>query len=177
MLYGLLEVLSTVSADTEGLRYTSDVVYFLCPSLAGIPPWQPSSDDNPPRYTQSSQERSYCWLAPVRWGEAKATPPAYDEQRTQYEQDEGADILSEIDGRTVTTIPGLASGNAIGMALFPDASDLSLGDKAGRFGRGDMKPSLPIRSSRRPINQAMTPEFPTPEQDYLGANGYFSNFR
>ncbi|KAF2454258.1 hypothetical protein BDY21DRAFT_274619, partial [Lineolata rhizophorae] len=38
LLYGILQVVSTLAVDTEGLRYKG-TQYFLCPQLGGCPPW------------------------------------------------------------------------------------------------------------------------------------------
>ncbi|KAF1814168.1 hypothetical protein P152DRAFT_375075, partial [Eremomyces bilateralis CBS 781.70] len=39
LLYGILQVLSTISVDVSPLRYTQGVSYFLSPPLTGCPPW------------------------------------------------------------------------------------------------------------------------------------------
>ncbi|KAF2102720.1 hypothetical protein NA57DRAFT_31576 [Rhizodiscina lignyota] len=182
LLYGILQVLSTIAVDTEGLKYTKDVYYFLCPSLKDCPPWLPTSD-NPPRYIQSSQERSYCWEAPSRWVEHRATPPAYGEPRTMYDLHEGGAIRSELDGHNIGRMAGVPSPNNIGMALFPNINDLSLMDKGGVAGQDDiavrggaLKPSLPIRSPRRMASPTLGPTSLTPEQNDW-ASGYFGSFR
>ncbi|KAL1634300.1 hypothetical protein SLS56_002310 [Neofusicoccum ribis] len=74
LLYGILQVLSTLSVDTEGIKYKTDVSYFLSPSLENCPPWPPSRSLSGMRRVPSavavreaSQRQSHCWLAPLRW--------------------------------------------------------------------------------------------------------------
>lgn len=64
LLYGLLQVLSTLSVDTMGLRYKEGVDYFVSPSLKKCPPWGSSTRST---MTEATQQDSYCWRAPERW--------------------------------------------------------------------------------------------------------------
>ncbi|KAK7698716.1 hypothetical protein SLS57_012515 [Botryosphaeria dothidea] len=82
LLYGILQVLSTLSVDTEGIKHKADVPYFLSPSLENCPPWPPVRSLTGTRRAPSAvavreatQRQSHCWLAPLRWeggGEAAA---------------------------------------------------------------------------------------------------------
>ncbi|KAL0262480.1 hypothetical protein SLS55_001448 [Diplodia seriata] len=78
LLYGILQVLSTLSVDTEGLKYRTagnpDVQYFTSPSLDNCPPWPPARSLAGTRRAPSavsvreaSQRQSHCWTAPLRW--------------------------------------------------------------------------------------------------------------
>ncbi|KAL1643109.1 hypothetical protein SLS58_005078 [Diplodia intermedia] len=80
LLYGILQVLSTLSVDTEGLKYrtagNADVQYFTSPSLDNCPPWPPARSLAGTRRAHSSavstvreasQRQSHCWTAPLRW--------------------------------------------------------------------------------------------------------------
>lgn len=179
-LYGILQVLSNVSLDTEGMRFKDDIQYFVCPKLEGCPPWLNIHQyEEGPRYVPWSQARSYCFTAPERWGEAAniATPPAYDghNPRASYlEIDDNPEPINELDG-TQTAFPtrGISrmafrgemqtGPNSIGVALFPDVSDLKIDDSEMELERGSgrgnlkvpgglMKPQLPMQSSRRPMS-------------------------
>lgn len=81
LLYAMLQVLSTLSVDVSGLKYSDKIRYFACPSLDGLPPWRsPTHPHHHPNAapaaslaaTQSmadaTQAMSYCWTAPERWG-------------------------------------------------------------------------------------------------------------
>jgi hypothetical protein len=64
LLYGLLQVLATISVDTPSVRWTDDVQYFINPRLRGVPPWQTTGD---PPVEEASHQRSYCWQVPLKW--------------------------------------------------------------------------------------------------------------
>ncbi len=66
LLYGILQVLATVSVDTPGLRFVDRVQYFLNPPLRGTPPWRDKLEA-PPK--EASHEHSHCWLVPRTWEE------------------------------------------------------------------------------------------------------------
>ena len=66
LLYGILQVLATVSVDTPGLRFTEKVPYFLNPQLRGTPPWRGKKDVP----AETTHEHSYCWTVPSTWEEA-----------------------------------------------------------------------------------------------------------
>ncbi|KAK3077600.1 hypothetical protein LTS18_009803 [Coniosporium uncinatum] len=74
LLYGILQTLSTVSVDVEGLRYTEGCAYMLSCGLEGCPPWRvPGRDAEGVEWArhgfgEAGQERSYCWVTPLRWG-------------------------------------------------------------------------------------------------------------
>ncbi|KAF1982548.1 hypothetical protein K402DRAFT_424477 [Aulographum hederae CBS 113979] len=77
LLYGVLQILSTVSVDMTGLKYTKGCRYFLSCSLDGCPPWRvPGRNIDGRRWTEGSsiaeatQENSFCWLTPRRWNDA-----------------------------------------------------------------------------------------------------------
>jgi hypothetical protein len=86
LLYGILQVLSTISVDTAGLKYKDKVRYYVGPSLEGCPPWR--SPDAAPLMIEACQQRSYCWVAPQTWGDVRGgqaaqSPPGYSNH--QYE--------------------------------------------------------------------------------------------
>jgi hypothetical protein len=75
LIYGILQVLATISVDTPLMRYKDGVTYHLHPRLRGTPPWK-GADLN---YDEASHEGSYCWLAPKTWAAlADAEVPMLD---------------------------------------------------------------------------------------------------
>lgn len=70
LLYGILQILSQLSVDVSDLQYTNEVPYFLCASLAGCPPWNPSYANR-----RADQTKSYCWTTHDRTDVARA--PSY----------------------------------------------------------------------------------------------------
>ncbi|KAL8994709.1 MAG: hypothetical protein Q9169_005394 [Polycauliona sp. 2 TL-2023] len=63
LLYGILQVLATMSVDTPGLCFT-DVKYFLNPRLESCPLWHLNAGQILER---ASPVLSYCWTAPMSW--------------------------------------------------------------------------------------------------------------
>lgn len=109
LLYGILQVLSTVSVDTGGLKYQDKIKYFVSPSLEGCPPWR--SLEAAPLMIDACQQRSYCWQAPQTWGEngSALSPPGYSNH--QYEVNEAPNSPIELDSRALHRNRSLSSMN------------------------------------------------------------------
>jgi hypothetical protein len=58
LLYGILQVLSTLSVDVQGLKHTEGVRYFLCTDLKRCPEWVTNGQTE---FLEASQQRSWCW--------------------------------------------------------------------------------------------------------------------
>ena len=58
LLYGILQVLSTLSVDVQGLRHTESVRYFLCTDLKRCPEWVTNGQSD---FLEATQQRSWCW--------------------------------------------------------------------------------------------------------------------
>jgi hypothetical protein len=58
LLYGILQILSTLSVDAQGLKHTEGVRYFLCTDLKRCPDWV---TDGQPSFFEPTQQRSWCW--------------------------------------------------------------------------------------------------------------------
>ena len=58
LLYGILQVLSTLSVDVQGLRHTEGVRYFLNTDLKRMPEWV---SNNQMEHLEATQQRSWCW--------------------------------------------------------------------------------------------------------------------
>lgn len=58
LLYGVLQVLSTLSVDVQGLKHTDGVRYFLCTDLKRCPEWVTFGQSE---HLEASQHRSWCW--------------------------------------------------------------------------------------------------------------------
>jgi hypothetical protein len=63
LLYGVLQVLSTLSVDVQSLKHTDGVRYFLCTDLKRCPEWVTNGQIE---LLEASQQRSWCWQRP--WG-------------------------------------------------------------------------------------------------------------
>ena len=58
LIYGMLQVLATISVDTPHLYFKDNVSYFLNPRLKGTPPWEIAVDH---RVGEASPHYSHCW--------------------------------------------------------------------------------------------------------------------
>jgi hypothetical protein len=166
LLYGILQVLSTVSVDVAGLKYKDKIKYFISPSLEGCPPWR--SPDAAPLMIEGCQERSYCWTAPLAWADTKATPPAYSNH--QYElSDQHTASPTELDGRLVDR-----SRNALQSSLGR-APQLTLSPSPL------LRPIVPLRSPRResPAPSSTGASYTSSKRQAIaeGDEGYFNEAR
>ncbi|KAF2437034.1 hypothetical protein EJ08DRAFT_655180 [Tothia fuscella] len=145
LLYGILQVLSTISVDTGGLKYKDKIKYFISPSLEGCPPWR--SPDAAPLMIEASQENSFCWLAPQTWGDtALKTPPAYSTH--QYESRESTP--TELDERVASRNgDGLPNSTGRPSPLLGPPSNLSLAASARFRSQENLKPNVPMKNPSR----------------------------
>ena len=58
LLYGILQLLSTLSVDVQDLRHTEGVHYFLNTDLKRMPEWV---SNNRVEHLEAMQQRSWCW--------------------------------------------------------------------------------------------------------------------
>lgn len=58
LLYGILQVLSTLSVDVQGLKHAEGVRYFLCTDLKRCPEWVTNGQID---FLEANQQRSWCW--------------------------------------------------------------------------------------------------------------------
>ncbi|KAA8614519.1 hypothetical protein PtrSN002B_002880 [Pyrenophora tritici-repentis] len=58
LLYGILQLLSTLSVDVRDLQHTEDVWYFLNTDLKRVPEWV---INNQAEYLEATQQQSWCW--------------------------------------------------------------------------------------------------------------------
>ncbi|KAI4192042.1 MAG: hypothetical protein LQ348_003282 [Seirophora lacunosa] len=64
LLYGILQVLATVSVDTPGLWFTGSTRYFLNSRLKGSPPWRLEAGQV---LEGADPTLSHCWTVPRTW--------------------------------------------------------------------------------------------------------------
>ena len=76
LIYGILQVLATVSVDSPNLRYKEGAQYHLCPQMKGVVPW---AERGAPPEEEAEHKRSHCWVIPETWGPVlpKARPGAH----------------------------------------------------------------------------------------------------
>lgn len=65
LIYGILQVLATVSVDSPHLRYVEGAQYHLSPQMKGVVPW---AERGSPPEDEAEHKRSHCWVVPGTWG-------------------------------------------------------------------------------------------------------------
>lgn len=58
LLYGILQTLSTLSVDVQGLKYSDGVRYFLNTDLKRLPEWVANGQTE---HLEAKQQHSWCW--------------------------------------------------------------------------------------------------------------------
>lgn len=61
LLYGILQILATLSIDVPDLFFYEGVSYFLNPRMTGTPPWEAGV------FKEASPRSSYCWKTRESW--------------------------------------------------------------------------------------------------------------
>ncbi|KAJ4374160.1 hypothetical protein N0V83_002901 [Neocucurbitaria cava] len=99
LLYSILQVLSTLSVDVQGLKHTDGVRYFLCTDLKRCPEWVTNGQME---YLEASQHRSWCWqrswdpvptqTAPIEL-EASTTMNSRNGAANPYERELSAEMV------------------------------------------------------------------------------------
>ena len=76
LVYGVLQVLATISVDSPNLRFKEGAQYHLCPQMKGVVPW---AERGSPPEAEAEHKRSHCWVVPETWGPLlpKARPNAH----------------------------------------------------------------------------------------------------
>lgn len=65
LIYGILQVLATISVDSPNLRYKEGARYHLSPQMKGVVPW---AERGSPPEEEAEHTRSHCWVVPNTWG-------------------------------------------------------------------------------------------------------------
>ena len=71
LIYGILQILATVSGDSPHLRYKEGAQYQLCPQMKGVVPW---AERGSPPEEEANHKLSHCWTIPTTW--APSAPKA-----------------------------------------------------------------------------------------------------
>ena len=110
LIYGVLQVLATVSVDSPNLRFKEGAQYMLCPQMKGVVPW---AERGSPPEEEAQHKRSHCWVVPNTWGPVlpKARPNAhkpilwgqYGDGRSRGESSESVPTMSRPPQKTRDT--------------------------------------------------------------------------
>ncbi|KAH0536486.1 hypothetical protein FGG08_006639 [Glutinoglossum americanum] len=189
LLYGILQVLATVSVDTPSLRWKDEVPYFLNPRLRGTPPWRTHSD---PPVSEAAHNLSYCWTVPESWSPQRhhliiktstAHVGAGESISARTSDDTGLGRIRyanpSVAVNRITTITNTTTDANNGDAYSPvdeddDArTDVVIGQRAkdwvnsgGEYGGGKDNVTLPVGSQRE-----KTRDWPMPPREEGGSRG------
>ncbi|KAF3342608.1 hypothetical protein VdG2_09568 [Verticillium dahliae VDG2] len=117
LVYGILQILASISVDAPGVRYRDDVTYHLSVRLRGakVPPWKGASGSTSQvrSMEEAAHELSHCWIAPRTWkGEDDGGPPS----SSGAESEGGSDNMSPVTANGHFIGIGRAWGHAPGRA-------------------------------------------------------------
>ena len=65
LIYGVLQVLATITVDSPNIRYKEGVQYHICPQMKGVVPW---AERGSPPEEEAEHKRSHCFTIPETWG-------------------------------------------------------------------------------------------------------------
>lgn len=107
LLYGILQVLSTLSVDVQALKYTDGVRYFLCSDLKRLPEWVTGGQVE---HLEARQQHSWCWQrawdpAPAQIAPVELEAVSRNRSRQYQYQDEKAYEHATIDDRHLSQVP------------------------------------------------------------------------
>lgn len=71
LIYGVLQVLATISVDSPNLRFKEGAQYHLSPQMKGIVPWGDRSGEPE---EEAEHKRSHCWAVPATWSSSALKP-------------------------------------------------------------------------------------------------------
>jgi hypothetical protein len=104
IIYCMMQLLSKVAIDTQGLRYTLDVEYFLNGDLDGTPPW--NTNDFPTTMRPAGPEHAWAALFARATGEPPHVPGTAQKRATKarfkvVNLPDGRVMLKDPDGHVV----------------------------------------------------------------------------
>ena len=100
LIYGILQVLATISVDHPNLRYNDGAQYHLSPQMKGVLPWSPA---HAPPEEEADHTHSHCWVVPSTWRDniqAAEGPQPYQQEQPQSQPPPQARALPHRHGST-----------------------------------------------------------------------------
>lgn len=64
LIYGILQILATITVDSPNLRYKDNAQYYLCPQMKGVVPW---AERGSMPEEEADHKLSHCWVTPSTW--------------------------------------------------------------------------------------------------------------
>ncbi|KAI1003362.1 hypothetical protein K3495_g4847 [Podosphaera aphanis] len=123
LIYGILQVLASISVDVPNLQFTHDVDYHLQCSLRGTPPWTGANKNQP----EAEHTKSHCWIVPDRWQPLQPIIMSrhIDETSRARHMESKLEVISEYSETSQISSSELPSTNTSPGRTFHAPSDLS----------------------------------------------------
>ncbi|KAI4104988.1 MAG: hypothetical protein LQ339_003605 [Xanthoria mediterranea] len=137
LIYGILQVLATISVDSPKLRYKEGAQYHLSPRMKGVVPW---AEDGSPPEPEAEHTRSYCWTVPETW--AKTLPKARPGTHKPIIWGQYGD--GRVRGESADKVPSL--GKPIGSSVSRKRAEEWINSTVGHAGDVDPDPATTINS-------------------------------
>ncbi|KAI4169239.1 MAG: hypothetical protein LQ343_005827 [Gyalolechia ehrenbergii] len=134
LIYGILQILATVSVDSPKLRYKEGAQYHLSPTMKGIVPW--AEDDSPE--PEAEHTRSYCWIVPGTW--SKTLPKARPGTHKPIIWGQYGD--GRVRGESSDKVPTL--GKPVGSSVSRKRAEEWVNNTVGQAADVDSEPGMPL---------------------------------
>ncbi|KAI4202508.1 MAG: hypothetical protein LQ346_001971 [Caloplaca aetnensis] len=157
LIYGILQILATVSVDSPKLRYKDGAQYHLSPTMKGIVPW--AEDESQPE-PEAEHTRSYCWTVPNTWSKTlpKARPGTHQPIICPYGD-------GRVRGESADKVPSL--GKPVGSSVSRKRAEEWINNTVGHAADTESELGLPPhpKGSGRTISEgqpmSVTSEYST----------------
>lgn len=137
LIYGVLQVLATVSVDSPKLRYKEGAQYHLSPMMKGVVPW---AEQGSPPEPEAEHTRSYCWTVPDTW--TKSLPKARPGTHKPIIWGQFGD--GRVRGESADKVPSL--GKPVGSSVSRKRAEEWVNNTVGQAGDVDSDPATAINS-------------------------------
>ncbi|KAI4226262.1 MAG: hypothetical protein L6R36_003303 [Xanthoria steineri] len=137
LIYGILQVLATISVDSPKLRYKEGAQYHLSPRMKGVVPW---AEDGSPPEPEAEHTRSYCWTVPETW--AKTLPKARPGTHKPIIWGQYGD--GRVRGESADKVPSL--GKPVGSSVSRKRAEEWINSTVGHAADVDPDPATTINS-------------------------------
>ncbi|KAL8714675.1 MAG: hypothetical protein Q9220_001624 [cf. Caloplaca sp. 1 TL-2023] len=137
LIYGILQVLATVSVDSPKLRYKEGAQYHLSPRMKGVVPW---AEEGSPPEPEAEHIRSYCWTVPETW--AKTSPKARPGTHKPIIWGQYGD--GRVRGESADKVPSL--GKPVGSSVSRKRAEEWVNSTAAQAAEVDSDPAMTVNS-------------------------------
>ncbi|KAL8698150.1 MAG: hypothetical protein Q9224_001980 [Gallowayella concinna] len=150
LIYGILQVLATVSVDSPKLRFKEGAQYHLSPMMKGVVPW---AEQGSPAEPEAEHTRSYCWTVPETW--AKTLPKARPGTHKPIIWGQYGD--GRVRGESADKVPSL--GKPVGSSVSRKRAEEWVNNTVSQAGDVDSDPAMTANPDA--LGRTTSPGLPT----------------